>query len=584
MIANSLDLRDYQQGFCNGVQEQFSKGSKSTLGILPTGCGKTVCFSTIARDWKDGRVLILAHREELIFQAAEKIEAITGDRPEIEMADYRAARHGLLTASNVVVSSVQTQNSGRACSVCSQLSCDYCQGDYHKCPNCSQQVLQCEICLGGIERRMQRFDPDEFGLIIIDEAHHATADSYRRILSYYGRNPALRILGVTATPDRADEQAMGKVFDSIAFEYGILNAINDGWLVPIKQQWVTVDGLDLSKVRTTAGDLNEGDLEKVMIDEENIHGVVSPTLEIAGDKATLVFTASVEQAELTADVFNRHKPNSAICIHGGTPKDERRELLERYSKGAFQFLCGCGVFLEGFDEPRIEVIAMARPTKSRALYAQAIGRGTRPIYPPREATPDERKAAILGSPKPEMLVLDFVGNSGRHKLISTADILGDALPDEFVERAVKLAQTKGKPVDMLTEFENLEATIEQEKKKRIVANAKYHAQSMDPFDIFDITPPREPGWHKGRKPSEKMIAMLDRAGIPTKELSHVQAKKLIGELFKRREQNLCTFKQVKIIRRYGIDAANWKFQEASDYITKLAANKWQPLPQAPAPF
>ena len=434
---------------------------------------------------------------------------------------------------------------------------------------------------------MQRFDPEEFGLIIIDEAHHATADSYRRILSYYGRNPALRILGVTATPDRADEQAMGKVFDSIAFEYGILDAINDGWLVPIKQQWVTVEGLDLSKVRTTAGDLNEGDLEKVMVDEENIHGVVSPTLEISGERATLVFTASVAQAELTADVFNRHKPNSAICIHGGTPKDERRLLLERYSKGDFQYLCGCGVFLEGFDEPRIQVIAMARPTKSRALYAQAIGRGTRPVSPPRELTPDERKTAILSSSKPEMLVLDFVGNSGRHKLISTADILGDALPDEFVERAVKLAQTKGQPVDMLAEFEDLERIVEDEKRKKIVANAKYHAQSMDPFDIFDITPPREPGWHKGRKPSEKMVAMLDRAGIPTKELSHVQAKKLIGEMFKRREQNLCTFKQVKTIRKYGVDASNWKFQEASDYITKLAANKWQPLPvaqQEPAPF
>ena len=124
MIAHSMALRDYQQGFCAGVHEQFQKGNRSTLGILPTGCGKTVCFSTIARDWQDGRVLILAHREELIFQAADKIEAITGDRPEIEMADYRAARHGLLTASNVVVSSVQTQNSGRSCKICSQLSCD----------------------------------------------------------------------------------------------------------------------------------------------------------------------------------------------------------------------------------------------------------------------------------------------------------------------------------------------------------------------------------------------------------------------------------------------------------------------------
>ena len=584
MIAHSMDLRDYQRTFCDNVLSQFEIGSRSTLGILPTGCGKTVCFSTIARDWKEGRVLILAHREELIFQAADKIEAITGDRPEIEMADYRAARHGLLTASNVIVSSVQTQNSGKSCPVCSQLSCDFCQGEYHKCPQCSQQVLQCEICLGGIVRRMQRFDPEEFGLVIVDEGHHATADSYRRILAYYGRNPNLKVLLVTATPDRADEQAMGSVCDSVAFEYGILDAINDGWLVPIKQQWVTVDGLDLSKVKTTAGDLNQGELEAVMVDEENIHGIVSPTMEIAGDRATLVFTASVAQAELTKDVFNRHRSNSAICIHGGTDKDERRVLLERYSKGEFQYLCGCGVFLEGFDEPRIQVIAMARPTKSRSLYAQAIGRGTRPIYPPREATREERKAAILASPKPEMLVLDFVGNSGRHKLISTADILGDALPDEFVERAVKLAQSKGKPVDMLTEFEDLEKIVEDEKRKKIVAHAKFSAQSMDPFDIFDLTPPREPGWHQGRKPTDKQIECLERWGVPTKELSFVQASKLMDTMIKRRKENLASFKQIKVLRKYGVDASNWEFTRASGHIDKIAKNGWKPVPVEAAPF
>lgn len=584
MIRPAMNLRDYQQAFVAGVHDQFQKGSRSTLGILPTGCGKTVCFSTIARDWTEGRVLILAHREELIFQAANKIEAITGDRPEIEMADYRASRHGLLTASNVIVSSVQTQNSGRQCPICSQLSCDYCKGEYQSCPTCSVQCLQCEECLGGIVRRMLRFDPMEFGLVIVDEAHHATADSYRRILAYYGRNPALRILGVTATPDRADEQAMGTVFDSIAYEYGILDAINNGWLVPIQQQWVTVENLDLSKVKTTAGDLNQGELEQVMIDEETIHGVVSPTIEIAGDRATLVFAASVQHAELTADVFNRHKPNSAICIHGETPKEQRRELLERYSKGEYQYLCGCGVFLEGFDEPRIEVIAMARPTKSRPLYAQAIGRGTRPIYPPMELTPEERRAGIAASPKPHMLVLDFVGNSGRHKLISTADILGDALPDEFVDRAVKLAQSKGKPVNMTEQFEELEKVIEAEKRKKIKADAKYHAQSMDPFDIFDITPPREPGWHKGRKPTEGQLEYLERKGVPTKELSFCQASKLIETMKQRHAENLCTFKQVKIIRRYGIDASNWEFSRASAYIDQLAKNNWKPLPVEAAPF
>ena len=348
---------------------------------------------------KPGRCLILAHRQELIWQAADKVEAVTGKYPEIEMGEFTAARHGQMADSHVVISSIQTQTSGKKCEVCNGTGID------------TFNDRECIDCFGfGAVLRMLRFDPMEFSLIVIDEAHRSTADSYRRILKWYGRNPDLKVLGVTATPDRQDETALGAVFDSVAYSYDLPTAINDGWLVPIHQEWITVQGLDFSQCRTTAGDLNNGDIETILMHEEMLHGIVNPTIELAGDRQTLIFAASVAHSEKIAEIINRHKTNAAVCIHGKTNKQVRRDLLKAYSKREFQFLVNCAVFTEGFDEPSVSVVAIARPTKSRALYSQMVGRGTRPLYPPMQGTAEERKEAIRLSPKSCCTVLDFVGN------------------------------------------------------------------------------------------------------------------------------------------------------------------------------
>jgi len=568
-----MRLRSYQQECHGNIIEALSNGKRSTLAVMPTGCGKTVVFGHVAKSWEGrGRVLVIAHREELIFQAQDKVGRVTGEKPDIEMGDFWAQRHGLLSGSNVVISTVQTQNAGKKCS--------YCGGEG------GIDGEKCNQCVDGQMRRMMRFDPDEFGLLIIDEAHHAVATGYQRVIDYYSRNPNLRVLGVTATPDRKDEAALGQVFDSVAFEYGVLDAINDGWLVPIMQQWVVCEDLDFSKIKTTAGDLNIGELEDVLTAEKALHQVTSPTIEIAGDRATLVFAASVAHAELMAEIFNRHKPNSAICIHGGTDGELRRQLLKEYSQGKYQFLCGCGVFLEGFDEPRIDCIAMARPTKSRALYAQAIGRGTRPIVPPMEETPELRRAGIAASRKPELLVLDFVGNSGRHKLISTADILGGKYPDEVVDRAIANAKKdaeaeekqggRQKPVDMLEKLADAQKQLDEERRKHIVAKSRHSVTVVSPFDVFDLKPQREPGWHQGRKPSDKMIAVLENAGIDWKKNTYTENKQLITEIFRRRSDGLCTYKQAKILQKYG-QPTNVGFKEASSIIDAIAKNGWQPI-------
>lgn len=533
---------------------------RSTLAVMATGTGKTVVMGSVARDFPQGRVLVLAHREELIGQAARSISAICSETVGVEMAGTESS------GERVVIASVPSLNSRRG-------------GKY----------------------RMMKFNPQDFGLIMTDEAHHATAQTYRRIYEWFYQNPGICHLGVTATPDRTDEEALGQIFDSVAFEYDILTAINDGYLVPIEQQFVHVEELDVSQCRVNKkGDIRDSDIDRVMRQEGMIHKIVHPTIELAGNKKTLLFAASVEHAHLAAEIFNRHRTGSAMAVDGNTDTEERQESIKRFARGDIQYLCNCGVFLEGFDDPGIEVVANARPTKSRALYAQVAGRGTRPLPGTVDGIMEavDRIAAIKASAKPSMLMLDFVGNSGQHKLVCTADILGGNESDEVVEWATESAKkksTRGEVVDMQTELEEAREELERQlqerhkreaaaaeaaaKRKQIVAKSKFSTKAINPFDIFDIVPKREPGWHKGRKATPGQSSALTKFGVDADTiagLSFCQASQMMDTLVKRRQQNLCSVKQAKILGKYGYSTDS-TFPEAKAIIDALAANRWQPI-------
>lgn len=533
--------------------------ARSTLAVMATGCGKTIVFGHVARDWRHGRVLILAHREELIFQAAQKVSAVCSEECGIEMADWRVNEVSSLK-HRVVVSSVQTLNSRRA---------------------------------GRL--RMEKFDPSEFGLVIIDEAHHATARTYRNVLDWF---KGCRVLGVTATPDRADEEALGQIFDSVSYEYHILDAIKDGFLVPITQQFVHVEDLDLSGCRSDRTDLKDVDVARVMNQEGMLHKVVDPIVQLAGERPTLVFASSVEHAHRMAEIFNRHKPGKAAAIDGNTEKVVRRDLLKSFSRGEFQYIVNMGVFLEGFDEPRVACVAMARPTKSRALYAQVAGRGTRPLAGIVDglASPELRREAIAASEKPAMLMLDFVGQSGRHKLVCTADILGGNESDEVIERATANAKKKAKAgwvTNTAEELEQARLELEEELRRRheaesaarvrreaLVAKAKFSTRAIDPFNILDIVPKREPGWHKGRRPTDGQRRALERFKVDREtidRMSFSQAGQMLDVLVRRAEQKLCTLKQAKLLARYG-HGVDVSFEQASKIIDAIARNGWKPLP------
>lgn len=545
-----MKLRPYQSEFVAGV-EQAWETNQSTLGVMATGLGKTVCFSHVIKR-RGGRSLVLAHREELIMQAADKIEAVTGYMPDIEMAD-RWANDTLHGRAECVVSSIQTQTAGKN---------------------------------GG---RMKRFDPDSFDTLIVDEAHHATARSYRKVLDWYKQNTTIKILGVTATPDRADEAALGKVFETVAFDYGILEGVQDGWLVPIEQVTVDVDDLDYSKVHTTAGDLNQKELAEILESEQIVHGIVSPTLEMCGDNTTLIFAQTLAQAEQIVDVLNRWKPNSARWVSGKTPKDQRSNTLAAFRNHVFQYLVNVGVFTEGFDEPEVCNVVMARPTKSRSLYTQMIGRGTRTLpgivdtsdtlFESQHDDPAGRRRRIAQSAKTKVRVIDFVGNAGRHKLITSADILGGKWDDDVVAAAKKKA--KDKPVDMAEALEEAAKEIheqkrkEAERRKSVKAKAKYKARSIDPFDVLQIEPWREKPWNEGKPPSQKMIEALKRHGVDARDMSFTKASQLLDEVNHRRDEGLCTIKMANKLQSYGIDAKDMSFTQASDILQRIRENGWR---------
>jgi superfamily II DNA or RNA helicase len=538
-----LKLRPYQSAAVAAIEEAW-KSTAATLMVLPTGTGKTVAFAHILDRMPRGRAMVVAHREELIWQASDKIHAVTGEKPDVEMADLRASTT-LYGKARFVVSSVQTQCAGRD---------------------------------GG---RMGRFHPEEFAVLVVDEAHHATSPTYRRVIDHYRQNPALKVLGCTATPDRHDEQALGQIFESVAYDYEILDAINDGWLVPIRQRAVVVKDLDLSSVRTTAGDLNGADLARIMEYEEVLHGIATPTIDLAAGRKTLVFAASVAHADRLCEIFNRHLPDSARFVCGTTPKEERRSMLKDYAAGRFQILTNVGVATEGFDDPGIQVIVMARPTKSRALYAQMAGRGTRPLpgLVDRYDAPENRTAAIASSAKPACEVIDFVGNSGRHKLISTADILGGTYADDVVARAREIVEkAAGAAVDMgetlLDAQRELAEERERERRRKLRVAARWVARDVDPFDILGIEPVRERGWDKGRVLSPKMAALLEKQGVSTHGLTFAEGRRLCAEICKRFDEKKCSFKQARLLARHGYDPGV-SFVEARRLIDGLAANGWR---------
>jgi superfamily II DNA or RNA helicase len=546
-------LRDYQLAGEVAAFEAW-KSCASTLLIMPTGSGKTPLLASIIAKFQPLRACVVAHREELVFQARNEIMTSTGLECSIEMGELMAS-HNEFTRSPVIVATVQTLNSA-----------------------------------AGDRTRMSRINPKDFGVLVIDEGHHAVGKTYRNVINYFKQNnPNIKILAVTATPDRFDEEALGQVFDTVAYEYTILEAIHDGWLVPVEQQMVIIEGLDITHCRSQGGDLNGRDLAAVMEQERNLQGVAGASIPIIGDSRSIVFTASVKQAENLCDIFNRHRSGMAGWVCGKTSKDTRNQLREDFKSGRLQVLCNCNVYTEGFNCPEAEMVIMASPTKSRSRYAQRAGRCMRPLpgVVDPHSTRAARKLAISLSAKPRCRLVDFCGDSGRHKLVCTADILGGNVSEGAARKAYETARKSAVPVlmtDLLKDEEEkirkkLEAQrlADKARKEKLLAKVKYSTCDVNAFDVMDIHPVRRGAWDNVRVLSDKGQDFLVKQGFNPDDYTYSEALAIMRDCFRRFSGSYALPKQCAVVKRFypEVNTHDLTRESASKLIQAVADNGWK---------
>lgn len=397
--------------------------------------------------------------------------------------------------------------------------------------------------------------------ILVHNCHHAVSPTYLNVLDHFTKSGA-KVLGLTATADRHDEISLGKVFDAVAFEYDIVSGIRDGWLSPIRQQLLTIEGLDWSEARGSK-DLSAEKIAAIIEEEEMLHKMASPAIACAGDRQTMIFAPSIHSSEMLAELLNRYKPGSAIAVSSKTEDEDREEAVEKYRRGEIQFLVNCMLFTEGFDVPNTSCIIMFRRTESRSLYSQMIGRGIRggPRFP------------IPG--KEDLLVIDFVGNS-KHKLITTVDLLGgkydDLVVEEAYHRAHEEALESDDPIDTLDILDEMVENADELKKRKresVKAKALLKKREIDPFDLLDVPQRQISGFHQDRPATDKQIAMLEKNGIKNaKKMNFGKANQLCEEIVRRQREGLCTVKQAKRLAGYGFDTSV-SYKEATKIMDRL---------------
>ena len=520
------ELRPYQQQARDRIHAEWDAGHTRTLLVLPTGTGKTIVFASVAADQvrAGDRVLILAHRGELLEQAADKLQRSTGLVSAVEKAESTC----LDSWFRVVVGSVQT--------------------------------LQRTA-------RLERFPQDYFGTIIIDEAHHAITDGYRRILDYFS---GAKVLGVTATPDRGDMRNLGEVFDSLAFEYKLTDAIKEGYLCKIMAQTIPLQ-LDITSVTMSGGDYAVGDLGTAL--DPYLEQIAAEMARRCKSRKTVVFLPLIKTSQKFRDLLNTYGFRAAE-VNGQSA--DRRQVLADFDAGKYNVLCNSMLLTEGWDCPSVDCVVVLRPTKVRSLYSQMVGRGTR-----------------LSPGKTDLLLLDFLWMTDKHELCRPADLVCE---DRTVARQMTehLAET-GCPEDIeeaaAQASEDVVAQREEALAKQLAEQRRKKAKLVDPLqyemsiqaeDLSGYVPAF--GWEAG-PPSDKQTAALEKLGIlPDAVESAGKAAMLLDRLHKRQTEGLTTPKQIRLLERYGFrHVGSWSFDAASRMINRIAAGGWRGVPKGVDP-
>lgn len=514
-----MKLRDYQEEARTAIANEWEKGVKKTLLVLPTGCGKTIVFSKVVEDRvKLGeRVLILAHRSELLDQASDKLAKATG----IFTATEKAEQSCLNSWFRVVVGSVQTLQR---------------------------------------PKRLAQFDKDYFDTIVVDEAHHCISDSYQRVLEHFSN---ANVLGVTATPDRGDMRNLGSYFESLAYEYTLPKAIKNGYLSPIKALTIPLE-LDLSAVSMQSGDFKASEVGTAL--DPYLEQIADEMLKYCVDKKTVVFLPLVKTSQKFRDILNE-KGFKAAEVNGDSK--DRAEVLDDFSKGKYNVLCNSMLLTEGWDEPSVDCIVVLRPTKVRSLYSQMVGRGTR-LYPGKE---DLLLLDFLWHTErhelchPASLICE--NEEVAKKMTENMEIAAGAAID--IEEAEEKAAS-----DVVAQREEALAKQleEMRRRKRKLVDPLQFEMSIQAEDLSTYIPSF--GWEMA-PPSDKQIKALEKCGIFPDTIDNAgKASMILDRLSKRRDEGLTTPKQIRFLEGKGFKHVGmWQFQSAKHMIDRIAANGWR---------
>lgn len=523
-----MELRPYQVKAVEAVEAEFAKPDiRSTLIVLATGCGKTIIFSHLAaREVMRGkRVLILAHRGELLEQAIDKLRKATGICAGMEKADVTADVDFDDMPYTVVVGSVQSMSR---------------------------------------PQRLRRFRPDEFSLIVIDECHHALSGTYRSIIQHFNH---AHFLGVTATPDRGDLQPLSEVFKTISFEYSIIQAIKDGYLSPIRAQTIPLK-IDLSNVMKQAGDYQAAGLGTAL--DPYLRQICHEIKERCHDRKTVVFTPLIATSRKMLEIFREEGVCEVREVNGES--FDRKEVLDWFSraqKGCV--LLNSMLLTEGYDEPTVDCIVVLRATKVRSLFVQMVGRGTR-LSP--------------ASGKQNLLLLDFLWLTSSHDLCRPACIVSDN-PD-ICEVITKKQEKKAGVEDMdITPELVVEAESEFTKKthdnlaKRLKDQAKKKGQLVDPLEYaanigaIDLKTAIPSGLNQEDRPTMEQVDQLERFGFACPGSSSA-ATQLLTAYQTRVDNGLASPKQIRFLKSRGFkNVENWTFAQGEKLIKRFIISHWR---------
>ena len=513
-----FELRPYQAEAKQAILAAWDEGYRKTLLVLPTGCGKTVVFSSITENQvnKGHRVLIMAHRGELLDQAADKLKEASGLDSVLEKAESTSL------GSFIPVTVVSVQSLAQ-------------------------------------EKRLARFPNDYFQDIIVDEAHHCLSDSYKRVLDHF---PDANILGVTATPDRGDMKNLGEFFDSKAYEYSMTEAIREGYLCPIKAQMIPLE-LDIADVGISSGDFSAGEIGHAL--EPYLHQIAAEMATYCQGRKTVVFLPLIATSQKFCAMLNDAGLRAAE-VNGNS--DDRSEVLADFEAGKYDVLCNSMLLTEGWDCPSVDCIVVLRPTKIRSLYQQMIGRGMR-------LSPGKTELLLL-----DFLWMTERHDLCRPSaLISKDEAIAKKIDERMVEDTdgFDLIEAEEQAErDILAERESALAKqlAEMRGKKRKLVDPLQYALSIAAEDLTNYVPTF--AWEMA-PPSEKQIAFLERRGIFADSVRNAGlASLLIDRLQRRQQMGLATPKQIRCLERYGFrQVGTWAFEDASSLISMLADNRWR---------